>query len=208
MMRALSASAFRIQASARAGILICSTISMTCSLAPPCSGPLRAPMAAVTAEYRSESVAAVTRAAKVEAFNPWSACRIRPMSKVLAASSAGLLAGQHVEEVRRPGSPGLGATGGLPRRMRSHAATSVGICAVRRDAFRSVASRELSAASGSKADSADTPVRSTSMGVVFLGSVRSRAISLGGSLRLAVADSALRCASSSFLVGSAPCQSR
>jgi hypothetical protein len=46
------------------------------------------------------------------------------------------------------------------------------------------------------------------MGVVFLGSVRSRASSLGGSLRLALEASALANASNSFLVGSAPYQSR
>ena len=46
------------------------------------------------------------------------------------------------------------------------------------------------------------------MGVVFLGSCRSMPTSLGGSRRLAVADSALTCASSSFRVGSAPCQRR
>ena len=44
--------------------------------------------------------------------------------------------------------------------------------------------------------------------MVFLGSVRSRARSLGGTLRLAVEESALLKVSNSFLVGSAPCQSR
>jgi hypothetical protein len=52
--------------------------------------------------------------------------------------------------------------------------------------LRSVASRELSAASGSKAESADTPVLRISIGVVFLGKHRSIAVSFGGSLRLAV----------------------
>ena len=45
-------------------------------LAPPCSGPFREPMAEVMAEYMSESVLAVTRAEKVLAFMPWSACRM------------------------------------------------------------------------------------------------------------------------------------
>src|SRR4030095_10320842 len=95
-------------------------------------------------------------------------------------------------------SLGFGATGARPRRMRSQAATSVGICAVRRMHLRRVASRELSLASGSQADSADTPVRSTSMGVVFLGNVRSNVSSLGGSLRLALEASAFENASNSF----------
>ena len=52
------------------------SILMTPSLAPPCSGPLSVPMAEVTAEYMPLSVAMVTRAEKVEAFIPWSACRM------------------------------------------------------------------------------------------------------------------------------------
>ena len=39
----------------------------------PCSGPFSVPMALVMAEYRSESVDAVTRAANVEALSSWSA---------------------------------------------------------------------------------------------------------------------------------------
>ena len=96
----------------------------------------------------------------------------------------------------------------MPRRSRSQVATSVGICAVSRIALRVVASRELSAASGSKADSAETPVRSTSIGVVFLGSWRSMVMSLGGSLRTAVEESALTWASSSLRLGRLPFQSR
>ncbi len=103
---------------------------------------------------------------------------------------------------------GFGAMSGLPRRMRSQAATRVGICAVSRRALRREASRELSAGSGSKAESADTPVRSTSIGVVRRGSSRSMSMSLAGSRRVAVAASALVWASSSFRVGSAPCHKR
>ena len=62
---------------------------ITCSLAPPCSGPLSAPIAPVIAECMSESVEAITRAVKVEAFISWSACRISATSNVLAASSLG-----------------------------------------------------------------------------------------------------------------------
>ena len=74
--------------------------------------------------------------------------------------------------------------------------------------FRSVASRELSAASGSKADNAETPVRRISMGLLFLGSCVRMPTSFGGSLRLAVADSAFVWASSSLRVGNRPCHRR
>jgi len=40
--------------------------------APPCSGPLSAPIAPVTALTMSERVLAMTRPANVEAFMPWS----------------------------------------------------------------------------------------------------------------------------------------
>src|SRR5258707_698154 len=129
-------------------------------------------------------------------------------SNVLTASSVGFLPDIMYRKFADRLSFGLGATSALPRRMRSQAATSVGIWAVRRMALRIDASRELSAASGSHADSADTPVRSTSIGVVFFGSVRSSASSPVGSLRLAVDDSALLKVSYSFLEGSAPCQRR
>ena len=62
---------------------------MVASLAPPCSGPLRAPMAPVMAEWMSARVAAMTRAAKVLAFSSWSACRISAMSKARVAVSEG-----------------------------------------------------------------------------------------------------------------------
>src|SRR3990172_3643074 len=90
MTRALSARAWRIQRSALAGSLIFSTISMTCSLAPPWSGPLSAPMPETTAEWTSESVAAVTRAAKVEALNSWAAWRMRATSKGFVAGGGGV----------------------------------------------------------------------------------------------------------------------
>ena len=53
-----------------------------------------------------------------------------------------------------------------------------------------------------------TPVRNTSMGVVLRGSWRSMVTSLGGSRRLAVAESALTCVSSSLRLGKAPCHRR
>ena len=48
-------------------------------------------MAEVIAECRSDSVAAVTRAAKVEALNSWSACRMSAMSNVFTARSVAFL---------------------------------------------------------------------------------------------------------------------
>ena len=73
MMRSLRASASRTHFSAPAGPPAPSRISGTFSLAPPCSGPLRAPMAATTAECRSDSVEQATRAVNVDALNSCSA---------------------------------------------------------------------------------------------------------------------------------------
>ena len=53
------------------------------------------------AEWMSVSVAAATRAANVDAFSSWSACRMSATSNARVASAARPLAGQHVEEVRR-----------------------------------------------------------------------------------------------------------
>ncbi len=54
--------------SSAAAFLISTSVYMTCSFAPPCSGPLRVPIAATTAECISDRVAAQTLAANVEAF--------------------------------------------------------------------------------------------------------------------------------------------
>jgi hypothetical protein len=51
----------------------CSSMAMAASLAPPCSGPRREPMAPVMQECMSDSVEAQTRAVKVEALNSCSA---------------------------------------------------------------------------------------------------------------------------------------
>ena len=72
-----------------ASLPIASSIRITSALAPPCSGPLRAPIPATTAECTSLSVAAVTRAAKVDAFSSWSACRTSATSNARAASADG-----------------------------------------------------------------------------------------------------------------------
>ena len=61
---------------------------MTSALAPPCSGPFSVPMPATTVEWMSVSVAAATRAAKVEAFSSWSAWSVNAMS--IARTAVGL----------------------------------------------------------------------------------------------------------------------
>src|SRR5579884_1465598 len=75
--------------SARSTDLISRSILITRSLAPPWSGPFSVPIAEVMAECISESVEAVTRAAKVEALKLWSACRISATSKQRASSALG-----------------------------------------------------------------------------------------------------------------------
>ena len=72
MMRRPSLISLRSQASALSAVLMSTSMSSTGPGAPPCSGPLSAPTAPVTALTMSERVDAITRAAKVEAFMPWS----------------------------------------------------------------------------------------------------------------------------------------
>ena len=72
---------------------------MTASLAPPCSGPLSAPMAPVMAECMSDRVAAMTRAAKVLALSSWSAWRMSATSRARVAVSEGLSPLSMPEEV-------------------------------------------------------------------------------------------------------------
>ncbi len=56
-----------------ASLPMSSSSFITSALAPPCSGPFSAPMPPTTAEWMSDRVAAMTRAANVEAFSSWSA---------------------------------------------------------------------------------------------------------------------------------------
>jgi hypothetical protein len=60
----------RSHGTAFSGVAIASSMSSTGPGAPPCRGPLSAPIAATTAETLSEPVDATTRAAKVDAFIP------------------------------------------------------------------------------------------------------------------------------------------
>jgi len=69
MILRFCASASRTHASARSGVRMSSSIFMTSLFAPPCSGPASAASAPVSAPCMSASVAAITRAANVDAFN-------------------------------------------------------------------------------------------------------------------------------------------
>ncbi len=111
---------------------------------------------------------ATTRAVNAEAFEPCSACRMRSTSIRRAAVALGALPVSICRKLAACERRGSGAGTARPRRIASCAATIIGTCDVRRTPFRSVASGELSAASGSKAASADTAVRSTSIGCASL----------------------------------------
>ena len=105
---------------------------MVSALAPPCSGPFSAPMAPVMAECMSESVDAMTRAAKVLAFSSWSACRISATSSARVAVSDGFTPFSISRKFAECESVGSGSTIGLPLRMRSKMATIIAICEVSR----------------------------------------------------------------------------
>ncbi len=68
---------------------ICSSAFMTAVLAPPWSGPLSEPIAAVMALKTSVRLEAVARATKVLAFEPCSACSTSAVSMTLVAASVG-----------------------------------------------------------------------------------------------------------------------
>ena len=80
--------ASRIQLSALSAVPISSSWSITAEGAPPCAGPLSAPMAPTRQDARSESVEAMTRAVKVDAFMPWSANRTRYVLSACTSSGA------------------------------------------------------------------------------------------------------------------------
>ena len=86
--------------------------------APPCSGPLSAPIAPVMTEYRSESVAAMTRAANVLALNPCSACRIRIRSIAFVSSALGSRPFSMYMKLPECDRLAFGSSGSLPCRRR------------------------------------------------------------------------------------------
>ena len=75
MILRFSASASSSHGPTFSAVPISSKMCRTASFAPPCSGPLSAPMAPTTAEYRSLSVEVMTRAVKVDALKECSAYR-------------------------------------------------------------------------------------------------------------------------------------
>src|SRR5207245_4630485 len=77
------------------------------------------PISDTIAECRSDSVAAVTRAANVDALNSWSAWRMSATSKVLVARSVGFLPLSMYTKLPASESLGFGATGVLPRDRKS-----------------------------------------------------------------------------------------
>ena len=130
----------------------------------------------------------------------WPRCRSQPARRKMrhwsrarhAGSDRGRSAARHrrsafcrsasTADWRRGRAPDRPATGSCPSRMRECAATIIGTCEVSRTALRKVASRELSAVSGSNADSAEAAVRSTSIGCADL---IARMMSRTGSRQLA-----------------------
>src|ERR1700719_4761687 len=97
-------------------------------------------MADVMAECMSDNVAAVTRAAKVEAFNSWSACRMREISNARSALADGFVPLSCNRKFAEWDSDLSGSTTFLPLRMRSYAATIMAICEVNRMALCTLAS--------------------------------------------------------------------
>jgi len=73
MKRTFCLRASRIQLSALSAVPIFSSWSITADGAPPCAGPLRAPIAPTRHDARSESVDAMTRAVKGRGIHPVSA---------------------------------------------------------------------------------------------------------------------------------------
>ncbi len=91
MIRSPRATASRIQASARSGVPMASSMSRARLGAPPWSGPDSAPMAPTMAAARSAPVEAMTRAVKVEALKPWSMVSIRYCSMARARGGGRLV---------------------------------------------------------------------------------------------------------------------
>ena len=76
-------------------------------------------MAEVMAECISDKVAAVTRAANVEAFNSWSACRIKAISSARSAVEEGLVPFSCKRKSAECEIERSASTTGLPLRIRS-----------------------------------------------------------------------------------------
>ena len=91
---------------------------MASSFAPPCSGPLSAPIAPVMALNMSDSVEAMMRAVNVEAFIVWSAYRVNVVSNASASSCEGSSPSSIHRKFAAWGSFGLGGIRSCPVRRR------------------------------------------------------------------------------------------
>jgi len=121
-------------------------------------------MADTIAAWRSASVATATRAANVDALSSWSAWRVSTTSRTRATSGDGARPSTRLRKYAACESDVGALTGALPLRIRCQAATVSGTSAVRRTAFRKLASGSLARVSGSKVAARDTAVRSASRG--------------------------------------------
>ena len=89
MILRFSASASSSHGTTLSASPISSNTCITASLAPPCSGPLSAPTAPTTAEYRSLIVDVITRAVKVDALKECSAYRIIELLNASTTTGSG-----------------------------------------------------------------------------------------------------------------------
>ena len=110
----------------RSTVPISRSMAMTSSLAPPCSGPFRAPIAEATTVYGSARVEAVTSPQNVEAFIVCSAWRIRHTSRMSATSRSGTRSVSMYRKFSLKLNSSRGGTWSSPWRMRAKAATMVG----------------------------------------------------------------------------------
>ena len=142
---------------------------MASVLAPPCSGPARAAIAPVTAPWTSASVAAMTRAANVEALSSWSAWRMSATSNARTTSVSGISPVSRYSVLAARESPRRGVRGFWPERRRWKAPSMVGSWAMSRTALRYSAARLSSPRSGSTKTAALTAVRNTCIGFAPAG---------------------------------------
>ena len=140
------------------------TIFITSSAAPPCAGPANVASAVTMAPCRLASVPTVTRAAKLEALEPCSACRMKSTSANRAASAEGLSPFSIHSQLAACDRVESAATGERSLRSASWAAMIVGSWLVRRIPFSIKAVSPTSRLFGSSAARAEVAVRSTSIG--------------------------------------------
>lgn len=91
---------------------------MTASLAPRCNGSLSAPIAALTAEWRSDKVVVTTRAVKVEALKECSGVEDHRDVERLYNFASGFLTENHPQKDCGIAKVGRASTRFCPRRRR------------------------------------------------------------------------------------------